>query len=839
MFKKATPLAALMLAAISLFVSGAPARAAATASISGTVVNESSGAPVSGAKVTLLVNGGTQSATTDKDGKFAFTGLTPGTYELRASGLQFVAYDTSPFSLADGQQFQLAVFLQPAGGNAIASIGRVVALGHTTLNHSSSAVDTIVASTLQAQGITQIQNGLQQLPGITIQHFNNGAPGNVATLTIRGAGGFAGGANTGYEVLVLQDGEPLRNGQYGDFDLSTLTPAIYQRVEVVKGVGGTSLFGANTIGGTVNLVTRDPQATEGGELIYAVSGFGTQDVNLSETNTVGRVGYLLDLHQFGTNGYIPPNYVVDYGFGEISNPTLYFGLKSLLGKVKYQFSPSTYGVISATDESDIRDQSGLQSQPNGYIAASGFPSFFGFPGNYVTNIQPKYAFDLHTALAGGSLELRTYHQLLYRIVDGENGATPAGGCCYIETESDRLTGDLAIWNKEIGNSTLTIAAGGNGDYFNYGSLSGSSFTPSTHILFTPTACLNFGNCQATQIERTILVRDDDAIGSKFDLTAAGYYSDYNTLNVKRFDPRVGVVNKPDSDTVVRASVGTGFAAPRLSDLQAYLNTSHFSASPYSGCPNTEPACAASAGNPNVSSETALGFDLGYEKLFGSDGHFNIDLYRSLLHNHIFYGFEPAPPGTPTFDNGMPILFLEKPINIAGTTYTGIETDATIPLGDRFDFNPYYNIQSAYPTDVPLSTQQTLGNVVDNQQYQGVPLHKYGWSVDFHTLPHTTTASIGADYFAKNNNFDTVPFWSYNASLSTPIGDSELHIGWTNIFNTQAGLWSVYQSGVPYPGASGCAAFGPCATGDLYKTTLFQQAPHMLTVTFDHRWGSLH
>ncbi|HKW44374.1 MAG TPA: TonB-dependent receptor, partial [Candidatus Eremiobacteraceae bacterium] len=470
MFDTSTRAAAVVFIAASVLAFVSPAAAASDAAITGTVVNETSGAAIAGARVELLANGTSVVKTTDAQGKFSYTGLSAGTYELRASAKQFLPYDTAPFALAASQTFDLAVFLQPATSASISSLGRVTVTGKQTLNHSSAATDVLSSQSFVNQGLGQVESGLEKLPGITIEHFNNGAPGNVATLSIRGAGAFVGGSNAGYEVLVLQDGEPLRNGQYGDFDLSTLTPAIYSHVEVVKGVGGTSLFGANTIGGTVNLVTRDPQSTPGSELIYAIGGFGTQDVNLSQTDTIGRFGYLFDLHSFTTDGYIPPNYRVEFPHGIVTNPTLAFGLRSGLAKVRYQLSDATYGVLSLTDESDLRDQSGLQAQPNGYNGASGLPSFYGFPGNYVTNIQPKYSFDLHTLLAGGNLELRAYHQWLYRIVDGENAATPPPSCCYIETEADRLTGLSALWEKQFGNNSVAFALGGNGDYFNYGSL---------------------------------------------------------------------------------------------------------------------------------------------------------------------------------------------------------------------------------------------------------------------------------------------------------------------------------------------------------------------------------
>jgi len=840
---------------LTVFVPSA-AVAQPSGSVTGNVVNAASGATVAGAKVQLIGLGVSKTTVSGKDGTFRFDDVSAGSYVIRASAEQYQAYSTTPLPIAASQNFQLTIYPSPVTTTSISTIGHITVHGRASLNLSSAPVTTISSAEYVSKGLYQVQSALDTVPGVTIEHFDNGAPGNVATLTIRGAGGFVGGSNTGYEVLVLQDGEPLRNGQFGDFDLSTLTPAIYSRVEVVKGVGGTSLFGANTIGGTVNLVTRDPLQQPGGELIYSVGNFGTQDINLSGTSTFGKVGFLFDLHQFSTDGYIPSTFRADYGafapgtVGVITNPTLYFDLKSVLGKLKYSFSNSTNVVFTVTDESDIRDQTGLLGNPSPVCFSGpgctndpfGNPYFFGFPGNYLWNIQPKYAVDVHTTVGGGALVLRAYHQVLFRLVDGENAATPPSGCCFIQPQYDRLSGQELLWTREIGNNnSLTVGAGGNGDYFNYGQGFSSTFLPSTQIIFSNANCQSQGWCQGTQIERTYLVRDDADISPKLNVTFAGYYSSYDTLNVKRFDPRLAIVDKASNNTVFRASVGTGFAAPRISDLFPFINTSHFSAIAFGACPSSEPFCAASAGgNPNLKSETASGYDVGFEHLFGNGGDINVDYYRTNLKDHIFSGFEPAPPGTPTFDNGNPILFLEHQVNLAGTVYTGLETNLTIPISDNFSFDPYYNVQSAYPTDVPLSVEQVIGDIVNNQQYLGVPLHKAGAYLNYHTRSRTTTASFGGDWYAINNSYNTWPFWVYNASASIPVGDSSLHIGWTNIFNRQAGLFSNFNGGVQYQGAPGCnlSGNGVCNANDLYSTTMYQRAPHMLIVTFDRRWGSL-
>ncbi|MDQ2816691.1 MAG: TonB-dependent receptor [Candidatus Eremiobacteraeota bacterium] len=823
-------LAAVIAAVCLLWVSAGQALAAGTGSVSGRVTT-TAGAPIGGATVVLFAPSATRQTTTSANGLFSFSGLAPGTYTLSTAARQFQKQVSAPFVVNAADNTDFVVVLQAISTTNITTLGRISVRGHQALNTSSAASTTITNNEFVETGSLQAQTALDRLPGFTVEHYSNGAPGAVTTFTIRGAGGFGGGSdgssNTGYEILVLQDGEPIRNGQYGDFEASTLTPAIYQRVEVVKGVGGTSLFGANTIGGTVNLVTRDPLKTEGGEFIQTVGSFGTTDFNFSESNTIGRLGYLIDLHRYGTDGFIPFPYVAHYvaAGSDYAQPTQTFNLKSGLGKLRYDFSDSVYGVLTVTDESDYRDQLGLIGNPtsgsNGQSTdASGFPYFYGFPGDYVWNIQPKYALDLHAGLGGGSLILRAYSQYLERVVDGLG--EPADICCFLSRSVDHLTGQLASWTKDFGKNTLTLAAGGNGDNFFFGQA--FNYVPLSDIPST---------AQGTQIERTYLVRDDIQASSKVDLTFAGYYSDYDTLRVKRFDPRFAIVDKPDSNTVLRASIGTGFAPPRLSDLFTPLDTTQrnagFSNLP---CPGASPFCVANGGNPDLKAESAVGADVGYEHTFGeAGGNVSLDLYRTNLSNHIFNGVAPAPPGTfftnpPKNKPAAPIGYYQQPINLASAVYTGVELSGNVPLSNNFAVNGGYNIQAAYPTNVDPLTQQQLQDVVNNQQFLGVPLHKENAAVAYRNRAGSY-AFFQWNLYAANNAFNQAAFPVYNAGFNTPLGGSTLHIAWTNIFNKQAGLFSNFNGGVPYPGYSGA-----------YPTTGYNAPNNMLTVAFDHRWGAL-
>jgi hypothetical protein len=82
----------------------APVEAQGTAQVTGAVVDDQ-GYAVNAAAVTLSASGilGERSATSDADGRFAFTGLAPGQYRLIVNAQGFAAYTSDVLTVAAGQ----------------------------------------------------------------------------------------------------------------------------------------------------------------------------------------------------------------------------------------------------------------------------------------------------------------------------------------------------------------------------------------------------------------------------------------------------------------------------------------------------------------------------------------------------------------------------------------------------------------------------------------------------------------------------------------------------------------------------------------------------------------
>jgi Fe(3+) dicitrate transport protein len=94
-------------------------------------------------------------------------------------------------------------------------------------------------------------------------------------------------------VLMLEDGIPIALNPYGEPEMY-FTPSIdkVSRIEVLKG-SGQILFGPQTIGGVVNLITADPPLKTTSLLRIRSGSGGYFSTFASHGSTKGRMGYLV------------------------------------------------------------------------------------------------------------------------------------------------------------------------------------------------------------------------------------------------------------------------------------------------------------------------------------------------------------------------------------------------------------------------------------------------------------------------------------------------------------------------------------------------------------------
>lgn len=133
------------------------------------------------------------------------------------------------------------------------------------------SIAAVSGEQLSAMNVTTLQALQGSVPNVQIDNFAN-TPNN-AVFTIRGIGVIEPDPYAGNTVSIVVDGVP----QF--FSMGALLDTYDTgRVEILRGPQGT-LFGANTTGGVVNVVTNQPTGEFGGYVKGTYGNWNRFDVN--------------------------------------------------------------------------------------------------------------------------------------------------------------------------------------------------------------------------------------------------------------------------------------------------------------------------------------------------------------------------------------------------------------------------------------------------------------------------------------------------------------------------------------------------------------------------------
>jgi iron complex outermembrane receptor protein len=154
------------------------------------------------------------------------------------------------------------------------------------IDEVSKTVNIISSQEMRERADFTLLESLRSMPGFRVQQL--GGFGRTANIKTRGL--------RNQDTAILIDGFRLRDtaaitGDATPF-LSDITLTSVSKIEVLRG-SGSSLYGTNSIGGTVNFITPDPQPGTNGQVSYAVGGLGLQRFrgNLLHGSKSGKVGF--------------------------------------------------------------------------------------------------------------------------------------------------------------------------------------------------------------------------------------------------------------------------------------------------------------------------------------------------------------------------------------------------------------------------------------------------------------------------------------------------------------------------------------------------------------------
>ena len=163
-----------------------------------------------------------------------------------------------------------------------------------SLQDADIAVTAMSTETLEELGITEYGAIGDFIPNVVTHE----QPGNAGTaVMVRGLKNAETIVTYEPKVAVYLDGALIGKNTGSAFDIADL-----ERVEVLRGPQGT-LYGRNTVGGAVNLVTKKPYDELGGNISVTMGNYNQRDIkgtlNVPLTDTLAVKATLASLNRDG------------------------------------------------------------------------------------------------------------------------------------------------------------------------------------------------------------------------------------------------------------------------------------------------------------------------------------------------------------------------------------------------------------------------------------------------------------------------------------------------------------------------------------------------------------
>ncbi len=227
---------------------------------------------------------------TDISGHYAIRHLAPGKYTVEASCAGYVTQKKT-IDVAPKQTVELNFDVSPDAFQ----LEQVVVTGNKSevkRRNSSSLINVLGAPTFDLIGAACLADGLCFQPGVRVE--NDCQNCGFTQVRINGL--------DGHYSQILLNSRPVFSALTGVYGLEQIPANMIERVEVMRG-GGSALFGSSAIGGTINIITKDPidNCADVAHTLTSIGVSGALENNTTASASVVSENNRIGLFIFGQN----------------------------------------------------------------------------------------------------------------------------------------------------------------------------------------------------------------------------------------------------------------------------------------------------------------------------------------------------------------------------------------------------------------------------------------------------------------------------------------------------------------------------------------------------------
>ena len=210
--------------------------------------------------ITVTIDGTTIGTTTNSTGHYTLYHVPVGKFKVSVSAIGY-ANQTKEVEVACGDD----ILLNFETTESQISLDAVVVSANrneTTRREAPSLVNILDSDLLNKVSAPTIAEGLSFQPGVRVENSCQNC--GFAQVRINGL--------DGQYSQILINSRPIFSALAGVYGLEHIPANMVERIEVVRG-GGSALYGSSAIGGTINIITKEPMRNSG-ELSHTVTSIG-------------------------------------------------------------------------------------------------------------------------------------------------------------------------------------------------------------------------------------------------------------------------------------------------------------------------------------------------------------------------------------------------------------------------------------------------------------------------------------------------------------------------------------------------------------------------------------